>query len=103
MPKASEIKRGQIVDIDAAPHLVKHLEAKAHQRVVRPRSIKSDLRTSSRGKSERRPAKVTKYFPRSTVSDERSNCLTKMMSSLTLWMLRITVSTRLSKRRCLMR
>ena len=28
MPKASEIKRGQIVEIDAAPHLVKHVEAK---------------------------------------------------------------------------
>ena len=29
MPKASEIKRGQIVEIDAAPHLVKHVEAKS--------------------------------------------------------------------------
>ena len=29
MPKASEIKRGQIVDIDATPHLAKHVEAKS--------------------------------------------------------------------------
>ena len=58
MPKASEIKRGQIVDIDAAPRFVKTVGRKAHQRgAATLYEIKS--RISSRGKSERRPAKVT--------------------------------------------
>lgn len=29
MPKASELKRGDVVDIDGTPHVVKHLEAKS--------------------------------------------------------------------------
>ena len=29
MPKASELKRGDVVDIDGAPHVVKHLETKS--------------------------------------------------------------------------
>lgn len=29
MPKASELKRGDVVEIDGAPHIVKHLEARS--------------------------------------------------------------------------
>ena len=29
MPKASELKRGDVVDIDGVPHVVKHLDAKS--------------------------------------------------------------------------
>jgi len=29
MPKASELKRGEVVEIDGAPHIVKHLESKS--------------------------------------------------------------------------
>lgn len=29
MPRASELKRGEVVTIDGAPHIVKHLEAKS--------------------------------------------------------------------------
>ena len=29
MPKASEIKRGDVVDIEGVPHVLKHLETKS--------------------------------------------------------------------------